>query len=257
MRVLKLTRAEFFGCYFDYQPGESLAAFEPTQQGKTHFLYEAADAAMRQHPELSFASLMPKAVSPATRAWARRLDLRIVEDWPPAPHVPLVQKPPRGHVLWPPHLRGATVAQNREHLAGVFRGALTRRLRTGNGITLADDVHVLVLMGLNAELEEHLTTGGEAGAGLWLAQQKTSGTRAGSLTTYAYNQPKHLILGHDPVPENRRRYSDFDGVDPGQVAYEVARLEKHRIETPYGYKNISEKLYIRTDGPYMAIVLPW
>lgn len=257
MRVARLARRDFLGCYFDYQPGESLAAFEPTQQGKTHFMYELADAALLQHPELSFASLMPKAVSPATRAWARRLNLRITPDWPPAPHVPMLQEAPRGHVVWPPHLKHATVVDNRKHLAGIFRKTLTSRLRKGNGITMADDVHVLVLQGLNPELEEHLTTGGEAGAGLWLAQQKTSGTRAGSLTTYAYNQPKHIILGHDPVPENRRRYADFDGVDPGEVAHQVSGLQRYRIKTPYGYKNISEKLYIRTDGPYMAIVEPW
>ena len=254
MRVARIPRPDFLACYCDYPPGEHLAAFEPTQQGKTHFLYELADAAMNQHPELSFASLMPKAKSPATRAWARRLDLRITPDWPPAPHVPLLQAAPRGHVVWPPHLKNASTKENRAHLAEVFSRTMTRRFQAGNGITLADDVHLLVLLGLNAELEEHLTAGAEGGAGLWLAQQKPSGTRAGSLTTYAYNQPVHLVLGHDPIPENRRRYRDFEGVDPGEVAYLVSTLQKHRIQTPQGYRNISEKLYIRTDGPYMAIV---
>lgn len=253
MRLAHIPRDEFLACFWDYQPGEKVAFFEPTQQGKTHLMYQMLAVAAAQQPHLSVVSLMPKSRSPATQAWAGRLGLQITDRWPPPARWPWEDKP-AGHVLWPKHLKNAGVKENREHLAGVFRAAMTQRFRAGNGITAADDVHVLVLLGLNPELEEHLIAGGEGGAGLWLAQQKTSGTRAGSLTTYAYSQPEHIILGQEAVAENRRRYADIGGVDPGLVAGVVAGLRKHRIQTPYGAKNISEKLYIRKDGPYMCII---
>jgi hypothetical protein len=254
MLVARIPRAEFLGCYFDYEPGEHVAFFEPTQQGKTHLMYQMLEVAHRQHPELSVVSLMPKSRSPATRMWAQRLDLKIVGRWPPPPKMPWENKP-AGHVLWPPHLKKGTVKQNREYLAEIFRGCMASRFREGNSIIAADDVHLLaVLLRLNPEIEEHLTAGAEGGAGLWLTQQKTSGTREGSLTSYAYSQPQHLVLGHEPIAENRRRFADIGGVDPGLVAHLVAGLQKTRIETPYGAKNISEKLYIRKDGPYMCII---
>lgn len=254
MLVARIPRPEFLGCYFDYEPGEHVAFFEPTQQGKTHLMYQMLEVAHRQHPGLSVASLMPKARSPATRMWAGRLGLKITDRWPPPPRM-LWQNKPEGYVVWPRHLKNATVKQNREHLAHIFRECLTARFRKGQAITAADDVHLLaVLLGLNPEIEEHLTAGAEGGAGLWLTQQKTSGTREGALTSYAYSQPQHLVLGHEPIAENRRKFADIGGVDPGLVAHLVAGLRKTRIETPYGAKNISEKLYIRKDGPYMCII---
>ncbi len=255
MRLAQIPRDEFLGCYFDYQPGEDVAFFEPTQQGKTQLAYQMLDVAMAQHPELAVASCMPKSVDPPTRLWAGRLDLKITDRWPPPARFPW-QRKPRGHVLWPRHLKNVPVAANREHLAKAFRQALYHQFREGSSITLADDAYLLlVLLGLNPEAEEILTAGGSNGAGLWLTSQKPSGTRGGgSLTTFAYNAPVHIVLGQDPMPENRKRFADIGGIDAGFVADIVAGLRKHRVQTPYGMKNISEKLYIRKDGPYMCIV---
>lgn len=252
-QLARVSREEFFGCYWDCAPGESAAWFEATQQGKTHMIFQALGATMRAYPDLSYVHLMPKALSPATARWAQILDLQIIDSWPPPPRMPWKHKP-AGYVLWPRHLRGASVKENREHLAKIIRRCMADQLRRGGSVTVADDAHRLALCGLNAEMEEHLTTGAEGGAALWLAQQKTSGTREGSLTTYAYSQPVHIILGWEPIAENRRRYADIGGVDPGMVADVVAALPKHRIQTPDGFKNISEKLYIRKDGPYMCVV---
>lgn len=252
-RLAQVARSEFFGCFWDYQPGEHVAWFEATQQGKTHMIFQALAATMAQHPELSVVTLMPKPRSPATLRWAQLLGLRVIDDWPPPPRW-LWQARPAGYVLWPRHLKGASVKENREHLAAIFRKALGARYRAGGGITVADDAHLFALLGLNPELEEHLTAGAEGGAGVWIAQQKTSGTKEAALTSYAYSQPTHIFLGQEPITENRRRYADIGGVDPGLVAEVVKGLPKHRIQTPAGIKNISEKLYIRKDGPYMCIV---
>lgn len=255
MRLQTFPRDEWLNCYFDYEAGEHVAFFEPTQQGKTHLMYQMLAVAMRQHPELSVASLMPKSRDPATRLWAAALGLKVIDRWPPPSRFPWQEKPP-GYVLWPRHLKDADVKANREHVAAILRQCLGRQNSRGSSITVADDFYVMaVLMGLNPEAEELLTAGAGGGAGLWLASQKPSGTQGGgALTSFAYNSPTHIILGHDPMKENRQRFADIGGIDPGMVADIVRGLRKHRIKTPSGYKNISEKLYIRKDGPYLCII---
>jgi len=255
MRVAELSRDDFLNVYFDYAPGEHVAFFEPTQQGKTHLMYQMLGVTMDRHPELSAVSLMPKSRDPATREWAERLGMRVVDRWPPPGRFPWQDKPP-GYVLWPKHLARGTVKANREHVGRILRAGLHQQFKRGSSITVMDDMYLgAVLLGLNPECEEILTAGGGGGAGLWLTSQKPSGTRSGgSLTSFSYNSPQHIILGQDPMVENRKRFDDIGGIDSGAVAGIVARLRKHRVETPYGIKNISEKLYIRKDGPYMAII---
>ncbi|MGH3226390.1 MAG: hypothetical protein ACRDPY_48230, partial [Streptosporangiaceae bacterium] len=248
-----IPRPDWLACYFDCGPGQHAAWFYPTQMGKTHSVYQCAEITLARHPGLRLVSLMPKARSPATRRHAARLGLQIIGGWPPPARFPW-QKRPAGYVLWPPHLRNADVQANREHLARVFRKCLHDQLWRGESVTIADDAHRLVLLGLNPELEEHLTTGAEGGAGLWLANQKTSGTRAGALTTFAYNQPKDFMLGYEPLKENRRRFGDIPGVDPGFLADYVSRLPRHPVRTPEGIKNISDFVHLDQRGPYLCHV---
>lgn len=250
--VTTLPRREFLAHYWDYNLGEHVTFWEPTQQGKTRLLYEMLGVAMRQNPGLAPVSLMPKSLDPATSEGARRLGLKLTDRWPPAPA--FGARPP-GYVLWPKHLPGDDPKPNREHLRAIFRRCLARQLRKGNSLTVADDVYQLaVILDLNMDIEEILTIGGGAGAGIWLAGQKASGTRQGTITTFALNSPTHLVFGHDPYIANRKRLDDISGVDMHLVARIVQGLRKHRIQTPYGPKNISEKLYLRKDGPYMAII---
>lgn len=248
-----IPRREWLACHFDYAPGQHAAWFYPTQLGKTHLIYQCAEVVAAREAGLRMVSLMPKAVSPATRRHAARLGLQITDRWPPPTRFPWQDKP-AGYVLWPKHLRNATVKENREHLAAIFRGCLHDQLWHGSSLTIADDAHRLVLLGLNPELEEHLTTGAEGGAGLWLANQKPSGTQQGALTTFAYNQPEHLFLGHEPVKENRRRFADIPGVDSGFLADYVSRLPRHPVNTPEGTKNISDFVHIDQRGPYLCHV---
>lgn len=249
----QLDRADFIGHYWDYRPGESVGAIYPTQKGKTHLLYQLADKALQQNPGLSFCSLMPKAKSPATARWAEALGLQETPTWPPRRR--LFAKAPRGHVLWPPHRRDLSAADNRAQLAGQFRRALHDQLWRGNSITFADDLHRLaVLMGLNTECEEIWTTGAEGGAGLWGANQKPSGTAgSGSVSSFFYNSSTHLLFGKDTDERNVRRFSEIGGgVDPREVASLVRDLRLY----PIGGKVISEVLYLDTRGPYYALVGP-
>lgn len=255
MRIAYLPRPEYLNGGFDYEGGEHVVFAEPTQQGKTHLLWQMLDSAMRQHPELAVLTLMAKSRDPATRMWAEQLGLKIIDSWPPPGRLPFQAKP-RGYVLWPkhPYGPGITVQHRRDHVARILRAGMEAQFRQGGAITVADDAHELALIGLNPEMEEQLTAGAGGGAGLWIANQKTSGTKQASLTTYAWSAPTHFLLGHEPIGENRRRFADIGNVEPGMVAQTVASLQIHRIQTPRGFKNISDKLYIRKDGPYFAIV---
>lgn len=252
MRVAQFTRDEFLAERFDYQPGEHVSLIEPTQGGKTHTVYQMADVAMNQNPGLRFVSLMPKSRDAATWKWAERLDLKVVDNWPP-PKTWFGEKP-RGYILWPKHLKGAPKAVNRAHLAGIFRNCLNDQYEKGDSITLVDDIYVIaVLMELNMDCEEFWVAGSSAGAGLWDTLQKPSGTVGGGhVSTFVYNAPTHLMLGYDPVEQNRKRFSDIGGVDPKLVSGIVEGLPRHRIQTAEGVKNVSEKLYIHKGGPWLA-----
>jgi hypothetical protein len=112
-----------------------------------------------------------------------------------------------------------------------------------------------VLMELNQDCEEFWVAGSGGGAGLWDTLQKPSGTVGGGhVSTFVYNAPTHLFLGHDPVEQNRKRFADIGGVNPKVVSNVVENLPRHRIETPTGIKNVSEKLYIHKGGPYLATI---
>lgn len=256
MRVARIPREVFLTEYFDPQPGEHVSFIEPTQGGKTHLAYQMLDVAMRRHPQLRAVSLMPKSRDPATQAWAERLGLDITASWPPRKR--WLKEKPRGYVLWPPHLKDTAPEVNRAHLAVIFRKCLAAQFREGNAITLADDVYNLaVLLGLNQDLEEHWTAGSGGGAGLWSTSQKPSGTvGGGAVSSFVYNAPVHLLLGADPDLRNRRRFSEIGGVDADLVAQTVMGLQKIRVQTAGGMKNISEKLYIHRGGPYMAVIGP-
>lgn len=255
MRIARYDREEFLTRKFDYQPGEHVGLWEPTQGGKTHLAYQLVHQAMRRNPHLKMVSAMPKSRSPATRVWADRLDLKIVDRWPP----PASLSKPKGYVFWPKHLKDAPVQKNREHLANQFRKMLSAQYQEGDSLTLADDIYLLaVIYGLNMECEEFWTAGSEGGAGLWAPNQKPSGTiGGGSVSSFSYNSPTHLFFGNDTDARNQKRFAEIGGgVDPALVASIVPGLRKYRIQTPQGAKNISEKLYINKGGPYMAIVGP-
>lgn len=257
MTLTFLDRDDFLSNIWDYQPGEHVYFCEPTQQGKSYFAYQLIRQTLPQLDDHRFVSLMPKPRDPATREWADNIGLKIIDTWPPPTRWPW-QDRPAGYVLWPKHTKGVSPKENRERVAAVMRPCLRDQYWQGKSITFADDAHIAaVLLGLNDQFEEHLTAGSGMGSGLWLANQKPSGTvNSGSLTSFAYNAPSHLFFGHDTDERNIRRFSEIGGVDPDLVAWHVRRLRMYRISTPGGQKNVSEKLYVSKAGPYMALIGP-
>jgi hypothetical protein len=253
MRIPHFTREEYLARKFDYRPGQHLGMWEPTEGGKTHFAYQLLDVAMRRNPHLRAVSAMPKSRSPATRMWAGQLGLKIIGDWPP----PWSVSKPRGYVLWPPHLSGVPIQQNRDHLTRIFRKMLADQLDEGDSITLADDLYKLaVILDLNMDCEEFWTAGAEGGAGLWGPNQKPSGTMGGgSVSSFSYNSPTYLVFGNDTDERNQRRFAEIGGgIDPKMIAGIVPNLRRFPVNTSKGIMNISEKLVIDKRGPYLSVV---
>lgn len=248
----ELSRREFLDDRFDYRPGEHVSLIWPTQGGKTHLGYQLLDVAMRQNPDLTVMAGMPKSRSPATHRWAEGLSLQETPTWPPRRK--LFRDKPRGYVLWPPHRLDVSAAERRALVATQLRRGLNDQFVKGRSITFLDDIHVAaVLMGLNPECEEFWTAGAEGDAGLWTANQKPSGTMGGgSVSSFAYNAPKHLFLGKDTDDRNVKRFSEIGGVDPKLVAETVKNLRLYPIDR----ETITEVLYIDKRGPYMCLIGP-
>lgn len=256
--MLHLPRKVWLDEYFYYQAGEHVLIIEPNQQGKTHLAFQMLEKAAS--PELPAVAAIMKPRDPAPGAWIRALDWPEIDRWPPPARWPW-RKPPAGYGLWPRHTM-TDLDADEDNLRTQIRAALRHTYAHGDMIFFADEVYGLIAeLDLSKELVALWTRGGGMGAGLWAATQKPSGTQhGGSLPGFAFNSATHLVLGKDNDERNRRRFGEIGGVDPRYVSAVVAGLELRQVQTPYGIKTISDKLYIdkRGDsaGPYMCVIGP-
>jgi hypothetical protein len=239
MQVQHFERDDFLLNYWDYQAGQHVGLIGPSQRaGKTTFAFQL----LEHTPDyLPAAVLVMKPRDPTVSAGMTRLGYKEVDNWPPPPRMPWQPKHTR-HVVWPRHT--FNVEEDNAHLKDVLGRALNHRYKTGDGIVFADELYGLTVeLGLNSEVEALLTRGGGMGAGLWFATQKPSGTRAGGITTFAYNNPTWMFLSRDPVKANTDRYAEMQcGIDPGFIQWVTMNLP------PFHW------LCINRDGPYMCTV---
>lgn len=262
--LTRLSRNEFLDGYWDYRPGQHVAFIEPTGGGKTRLKYQLLRVAMRQNPELSVRVTIPKRRDPGAAKWNAALGLKETPVWPPAHKKPW-EKEPAGYALWPRHINGETgddpteiLLANRDHIEKQLKACAQQSYQQGDCILDADDIYVqAVILNMNEFFNEIWTMGGVMGCGLWGANQKPSGTKDGSVSSFFYNSGKHLFLGYDTDERNRDRFGEIGGVDRKYVSQVVQSLEVHQI----GGNSISDKLYISkaASGPYgpaMCIVGP-
>jgi hypothetical protein len=260
--LTRLSRQEFLDDYWEYRPGQHVAFIEPTGGGKTRLKYQLLRVAMKQQPQLSVRVTIPKRRDPGPAAWNAALGLTETDHWPPPRK--LLSKP-AGYALWPKHINGQpgedpdkVIAANRAHLEREMKACAQDSYQQGDCIHDADDIYVqAVLLNMNEFFNEMLTMGGVMGCGLWGANQKPSGTKDGSVTSFFYNSPTHLFLGWDTDERNRDRFGEIGGVDRKYVSNVVQNLQLHHID---GHV-ISDKLYISKAGtseygPAMCIVGP-
>lgn len=241
MRVLQLERQEFLDHYWNYQPGQHVAAFGPTQRaGKTHLMFQLLAAAGR--PDLRTTAFCMKPRDKTVARWSRTLGFKEVQDWPPPAKWPW-QDPPPGFTLWPRHTMDPSV--DNPHIGAEFRKGMLDGYKRGRSILFLDEIYGIVAeLGLTEELLAILTRGGGMGCGAWIASQKPSGTQQASLPGFIFNCPYHIFLAPDNDRRNRKRYSELSGgIDPDLIEWQTLRLRRF------------EFLYINADGQ-MAVIGP-
>jgi hypothetical protein len=264
MALERLTRDEFLEDYWDYRRGQHVALIEPTGGGKTRLKYQLLREAMRQNPGLGVRVTIPKRRDSESAVWNRALGLRETPLWPPPARMPW-QAAPRGYAVWPKHLAPQPgqkpmelLAADREHVGEQMKNAALDSFQHGNCIHDCDDLYTqAVILEMNELFSEMLRDGRSSACGLWGADQKPSGTREGSVTSFFYNAPSWLFLGKDLDERNRDRFGEIGGVDRKFVSETVRNLEMHQ----FGENSISDKLVIckAAPGPYgpaMCIVGP-
>jgi hypothetical protein len=257
-------RKEFVEEIWDYHGGQHVAFIEPTGGGKTRLMYQLLGQAMELNRHLAVKVTIPKRKDSEAAAWNAALGLKETGAWPvPKPH--FWETPPPGYAVWPKHLLGrpdedpdTVLFRNRAHIMAVMKAAALDSYQVGDTIHVADDIYSqAVILGMNEFFSEILVNGRSVGCGLWGSNQKPSGTREGSVTSFFYNAPSHLFLGMDLDKRNRERFGEIGGVDREYVSGVVQRLRVHQ----FGRNAISDKLYIckaqaGPEGPAMCIVGP-
>jgi hypothetical protein len=257
-------RNEFVEDIWDYSAGQHVASMEPTGGGKTRLIYQLLRTTMSLNPGLRVKVTIPKRKDVEADAWNKALGLKEVPEWPTQkPH--FWETPPPGYAVWPKHLLGTpeedpdmVLARNRAHIMAVMKAAALDSYQVGDTVHVADDIYSqAVILGMNEFFSEMLVNGRSVGCGLWGSNQKPSGTREGSVTSFFYSAPSHLILGADPDERNRDRFGEIGGVDRKYVSNVVQHLRVHQ----FGRNAISDKLYIckaqaGPEGPAMCIVGP-
>jgi hypothetical protein len=142
---------------------------------------------------------------------------------------------PSQYVLWPKTSFDPDVDDAAQYDA--FRTAMLHSYRKGNRIVNVDEPLALSHLGLDNVMIALLTRGRSMGCGLWGNMQKPS-----HVPLYFFNQCQHLFSGLDLDARNRKRYSEFGGVDPKMIDSAVLSLDEHSL------------LYLRRRGRVACIV---
>jgi hypothetical protein len=241
--VVRLTREDFLQNYWDYEPGEHLMIFAPTQNGKTTLLFELLIRTAT--PTLPATVLVTKPRDKTVTAWTSRLRFKTVREWPPPLFTRLMDQPP-GYVLWPKFTMNPDVDD--AHVAAVMNTCLRAQYaagkkphRKGHSITVADEVYALCEeYKLTKPVVTILTKGGGMGVGEWGATQKPS-----HIPLWFYSQPTHLFIGCDTDKRARQRYGEISGnFDPALIDEVVRTLPRFHF------------LYINTREQTLCIIGP-
>ena len=214
-------------------------------------------AAMRQNPDLSAVTLMPKALSTRQRRGGRR---RWACGRPGvAAAAEAVRRKPAGYVLWPPHRMDLPAGRSGgSRSAKVLRTACDDQYRRGN----SHHVRRRRALGGGHDGPERVPrgdagrTGGRAARRWWLRTAEAvrarmqRGRRVELLPTISATS--HLFLGKDTDERNIRSGSREigGGIDPARGR---ARSCGTCGCTAIGGQTVSEKLYLDKRGPYMAL----
>lgn len=269
--LARFTRGEFKSERWHYEGGEHVAAFEPSQGGKTHWMYELAGATDFGPGSRPPVGLVIKAVDATPASWAKRLGWRETSTWPPRRRV-WEQRPP-GYNLWPRHdlsMRDDALEVTQRRQEQEFRKLFLSARKGGQPILAGELYGLLAELHLRSLLIEAVSRGSSAASPLWYDSQRTAGTQGISMPGQFLNCPTHLFLGYDPVENNRKAFSQIGGINSQLVMETVGGCNNYcqpdcanhirvfNVRTETGkIRPISELLYINKNGPrggYMCIV---
>jgi len=237
-----VSRKDFMGERWDYNPGEHVLVIGPTQiAGKTTLLVDllaATDTTDLNRPPVIMVTKPRDKVITAAR---QRLGYRLTDRWPP--RLQRFRREPPGDIFWPIHDRELRAGDNNARVAAQFEQAINDQFFTGNTITVADEIFAWYsILDLGDVIDRHLTQGGGMGSALWAGTQKPSGTQRGALSGFLFNSHTHGFYSWDPVRTNRRRLGDVSGIDTDVVEDATDIMPKYH------------QLYTHRDGPKYCVV---
>lgn len=244
-----VSRGEFLRQFGeDYRAGQHATFLGPTQRGKTTLCIQCLEVVVSPELPCVLYAGKPPGRDKTMAAAADKLNLRIVEEWPPptGPINHFKDKKRNGYVLRPHHRMEDTDADD-ANLKRQFGTALKHNYASKTPvITVLDERHhVESDLGLKKESNAALLRGAPVNSQWNLLQ------RGRHVSYLVYDAPEHIFIFFDPDQSNRKRYAEIGGVDPRLIMQVTDNLKTSRTDTGM---TISQCLYIRRSGPELMIV---
>jgi len=245
MQVEEIPRKEFlkeFGR--DYRAGQHVTFLGPKQRGKTTLALQLLKQCISPELRCIILAGKPPDRDKTMNDAAKELNLRVVETWPPT-YSPRDRKR-NGYVLRP-HQTLKDLDADNANIQSEFRRALMSAYASKKPVIIVCDEahHVQNDMKLKKEYEASLMRGAPVVAEWSLIQ------RGAYMSYHAYGEADHLFIFYDPDAKNRKRYSDFGGLDPRTTEAIIESLELNKASNGM---TISECLYIQRADPTPVIV---
>jgi hypothetical protein len=219
--LLVIPRDMFCGSYFYYDPGQHVVFGGPSTHGKTRLAFDLAGHIIRPDFPIYVAQSKPR--DPETDKAAKRLELRVVPDWPVSPKVQeLWNGKPNGYVIRPAF---GDISTDMERCAAITARLLSERYSAGaskkgaKGILMMDDTMVKAkILGLDRQMVTIIAMAGAMGIGEWIFVQKP--TDSGSITLWGYENATHCFFTKGGDARMMKRYSEIAG-EHGKLVMEV------------------------------------
>jgi hypothetical protein len=247
-RVDVLSRDEFLDKFAaEYAPGQHVTLLGPTQRGKTTLCHQMLLVTASPDHQCILLAGKPPMRDPVMNKAAERLNLVIVENWPPTALEQYKGRKRNGYVLRPRQTLRDLDA-DKQNVSTNFRRAMLHNYASSKPvITVSDEAHLIQNeYGLRKEYEAPLMRGAPHNSQWSLIQ------RGRHMSYLAYDAPEWILIAYDPDVENQKRYADIGGVEPRHLRTVLPTLRTRRGDD--GRSTVSEFLCIKRSGPELFIV---